>query len=189
MSRPACQRGRCRGRLRAADAGAASQEGKRAVSPEGISRRASGGRRANRCRRARAERPGRTRGGENLLPDCDRVLATVANTWSRPPRRGHASTSIANARGINAAHVQLRGARPRAPVWPGPSETAPIATFSMAPGRGEPPNGPAGDRADGPRAWHPRAGRAPCPTTQSVVTIRISPPACDRGAERLRFAV
>jgi hypothetical protein len=46
--------------------------------------------------------------------------STVAITRSRPPQRGHANTSIANARRINAAHVQLRGRPgPRAPVWPG----------------------------------------------------------------------
>jgi len=33
----------------------------------------------------------------------------VAITRSRPPQRAHANTSIANARRINAAHVQLRG--------------------------------------------------------------------------------
>ena len=59
-----------------------------------------------------------------ILSDPDKVLATD---------RGHANTSIANARRMRPAHVELRGRRrPWAPARPEPLETGPGAETSEA---------------------------------------------------------
>ena len=54
-------------------------------------------------------------GPEGPSPTCVRIFRMTAGSWSvairrsRPPQRGHARTSMANARSMRAAQVQARG--------------------------------------------------------------------------------
>lgn len=85
------------------------------MSPEEISRRESGGHRANFCRRARAARPGRTRGGENL-PHCDRVLDR--GDHAQPPATAGARQYIDRERSSHQCRPRPV-ARPARPPDPG----------------------------------------------------------------------
>ena len=118
VSKGACRRGRWRGRFRGAAAGAARQEGKRAVSSEEISRRASGGHRANLSRRARAARPGRTRGGGSA------GLRPGPRPWqSRGAARHSGGTPVHRSRTLVASTPPTSSCAAARPPGPGGGRT------------------------------------------------------------------